>query len=219
VNPANPAAAVSAVPFAHPLLRAATPDAWVVAACRAPEILLVDHANCEKKAASTALALMFAYAEDLDLADKLSRLAREELRHYEQVAKLLRSLKITPRRLAPGRYAERMRRLVATSEPRREVDLMICGAFIEARSCERFAALGPVIGGAAGELFQGLHAAEARHYRVYLDLARRAAARAAAHTTVDLASRIDEFAAHEAALITGQDEVFRFHSGVPGPEG
>ena len=81
---------------------------------RIPEVLLIDHANCEKKAASTALALMFAYAEDLELTDKMSRLAREELRHYEQVAKLIRALKIAPQRLAPGRYATQLRRLVAS---------------------------------------------------------------------------------------------------------
>jgi tRNA 2-(methylsulfanyl)-N6-isopentenyladenosine37 hydroxylase len=197
--------------FAHPLLRAPTPDAWIAAACAAPGLLLIDHANCEKKAASTALSLMFAYAEDLDLTDRMSRLAREELRHYEQVAKLIKSLDILPQRLAPGRYAERMRRLVAKLEPQREVDLMICGAFIEARSCERFAALAPVIGGSAGDLFRGLHTAEARHYRVYLELARRAADRAA----IDLTPRIDEFAACELELITTADELFRFHSGVP----
>ncbi len=206
------AVADSAPRFVHPLLRAPTPAAWVAAACATPDVLLIDHANCEKKAASTALSLMFAYAEDLDLTDKMSRLAREELRHYEQVAKLIKSLKIVPQRLSPGRYAEGMRRAVAKSEPQREVDLMVCGAFIEARSCERFAALAPVIGGPAGELFQGLHAAEARHYRVYLELARRAAARAG----IDLASRIEEFAVREAELIASPDELFRFHSGVPG---
>ena len=171
----TPVAAGAAVP--HPLLRTPTPGSWVARACETPDVLLIDHANCEKKAASTALALMFAYAEDFDLTDKMSRLAREELRHYEQVAKLIRSLGIEPRRLAPGRYAERLRRLVAKSEPRREVDLMICGAFIEARSCERFAALGPAIGGPAGELFAGLHAAESRHFKVYWiwrDVPRRA---------------------------------------------
>ena len=68
-------------PFAHPLLRVATPAAWIHAACASQDVLLIDHANCEKKAASTALALMFAYAEDLELTDKMSRLAREELRH------------------------------------------------------------------------------------------------------------------------------------------
>jgi len=60
-------------------------------------------------------------------------------------------------------------------------------------------------------LFQGLHNAEARHYRVYLELARRAAKRAG----VPLDGRIDEFAALEAELITQPDPVFRFHSGPP----
>jgi tRNA-(ms[2]io[6]A)-hydroxylase len=201
----------TAAAFAHPLLRAATPASWVACACAQPDVLLQDHANCEKKAASTALALMFAYAEDLDLTDKMSRLAREELRHYEQVAKLIRAMKIVPQRLAPGRYAERLRRLVSRSEPQREVDLMICGAFIEARSCERFAALSDVIGAPMRELFRGLHAAEARHYQVYLKLAGRAAARA----SLDLKLRIEEFANLEAELITSADPNFRFHSGPP----
>jgi len=197
--------------FAHPLLRAATPASWVSRACATQDILLIDHANCEKKAASTALSLMFAYAEDLELSLKMSRLAREELRHYEQVAELLETLKIVPQRLAPGRYAQRLRRLVARTEPQREVDLMICGAFIEARSCERFAALSAAIGSPCAELFRGLHNAEARHYRVYLDLARRAAQRHA--RSLDL--RIEEFALLEAQLITGPDECFRFNSGAP----
>jgi tRNA-(ms[2]io[6]A)-hydroxylase len=194
------------------LLRVPTPTAWVAAACANTELLLIDHANCEKKAASTALALMFAYAEDLLLADKMSRLAREELRHYEQVAKLIGCLGMVPRRLAPGRYAEGLRRLVARSEPQREVDLMICGAFIEARSCERFAALAPAIPlEPIAKLFEGLHAAEARHFKVYLDLARRAAARA----DIDWHSRVDAFAALETELVITPDPVFRFHSGPP----
>jgi tRNA-(ms[2]io[6]A)-hydroxylase len=195
----------------HPLLRAPTPAAWIEQARRTRDVLLIDHANCEKKAASTAIALMFAYAEDLELTDQMSRLAREELRHYEQVAALMKELQVVPQRLAPGRYAERLRRLVARTEPQREVDLMICGALIEARSCERFEAVGPAIGGPLGELFAGLRAAEARHFKVYLDLARRAALRAG----IDPAARIEEFAALEADLITSRDELFRFHSGVP----
>ncbi len=197
--------------FAHPLLRAPTPASWVAAARERPDVLLIDHANCEKKAASTALALMFAYAEDLELTGQMSRLAREELRHYEQVVKLMRALQVVPQRLAPGRYAERMRRLVSRSEPQREVDLMICGAFIEARSCERFAALGDAIGAPLRELFKGLHEAEARHYQVYLRLAGRAGRRAA----LDLERRIEEFALLEAELITSADSLFRFHSGSP----
>jgi tRNA-(ms[2]io[6]A)-hydroxylase len=201
----------SAVKFEHPLLRAATPDAWVAQACAHRDILLIDHANCEKKAASTALALMFAYAEDLVLTDKLSRLAREELRHYEQVAKLMGTLKLVPQRLEPGRYAGGLRRLVATAEPKREIDLMICGAFIEARSCERFAALSASIAAPLADLFKGLHAAEARHYELYLGLAKRAAGRRG----VGIEDRIAAFAELEAELITSPDTLFRFHSGPP----
>jgi tRNA-(ms[2]io[6]A)-hydroxylase len=201
--------------FAHPLLRVPTPAGWIAEARALPDILLIDHANCEKKAASTALALMFAYAEDLELTGKMSRLAREELRHYEQVAKLIRSLGVTPQRLSPGRYAERMRRLVAKTEPQREVDLMICGAFIEARSCERFAALSKGVGAPLSDLFQGLHNAEARHYKIYLDLAGRAAKRAG----VALQARIEEFGVLEAELITSPDPLFRFHSGPPSAQG
>ena len=197
--------------FAHPLLRIATPDAWVERACAVPDLLIVDHANCEKKAASTAVALMFAYAEDLELTDKMSRLAREELRHYEQVAKLLRSLRIAPQRLAPGRYAQRLRRLVGQGEPQRQLDLMICGAFIEARSCERFAVLAAAIAAPYSDLFHALHDAEARHYRVYLGLAQRTATRMG----TDVHSRMEAFAALEAELIGSPDAQFRFHSGPP----
>jgi tRNA-(ms[2]io[6]A)-hydroxylase len=193
------------------LLSSPTPAAWVEAACTMREVLLLDHANCEKKAASTALALMFAYAENLEMADQLSRLAREELRHYEQVAKLIKALGVPPRRLAPGRYAERLRRLVAREEPAREMDLMICGAFIEARSCERFAVLTPAVGAPLAGLFRGLHEAESRHGRTYLGLARAAAARGG----FDLDARIRQFARVEDELITAPDDLFRFHSGPP----
>jgi tRNA-(ms[2]io[6]A)-hydroxylase len=174
-------------------------------------LLLIDHANCEKKAASTALSLMFAYAEDLYLTDRLSRLAREELRHYEQVAKLMRALKVVPQRLAPGRYAQELRRTVSRAEPHRELDLMICGAFIEARSCERFALLARCAPAPLGKLFESLHAAEARHQGLYLDLAGRAAER----DGLDLQRRIAEFMPIEANLISAPDPVFRFHSGPP----
>lgn len=204
------------MPFAHPLLRVPTPDPWVQRAALCRDLLLIDHANCEKKAASTAVALMFAYAEDLELAGKMSRLAREELRHYEQVIRLIRALDIVPQRLAPGRYAQRMRQLVASAEPQREIDLMICSACIEARSCERFLALAPVLGPPLGELFAALHAAEARHFRVYMDLARRAAARqGAAYGGAALDARVALFTSLEAQLITEPDEQFRFHSGPP----
>jgi tRNA-(ms[2]io[6]A)-hydroxylase len=95
---------VSELAHGVPLL-AATPAAWYVAATNQLDVLLVDHANCEKKAASTALGLMFSYADDSRLGLALARLAREELRHYEQVVALMERLSIPYARLSPSRYA------------------------------------------------------------------------------------------------------------------
>ena len=91
------------------ILRAPTPAAWVDDALGQMPELLQDHANCEKKAASTALALMFAYPEDRALAAALSRLAREELRHFEQVTRAMTAVGVPYLRLRPGRYAQRLR--------------------------------------------------------------------------------------------------------------
>jgi len=202
---------MAAVQSSAALLRVPTPERWLEQACRTPRILLIDHANCEKKAASTALALMFAYAEDTQITLGLSRLAREELRHYEQVVRLIERLGFGLERLAPGRYAQALRGAVAHEEPGRQVDLMICGALIEARSCERFAALAPRLSGPIGELFAGLEAAEARHQSLYWTLAQRAAQAA----DLDLATRLARFADLEAQLVTSPDDNFRFHSGPP----
>ena len=90
------------MPVPGNFLRAATPPAWAEAAARNWQLLLVDHANCEKKASSTALALMFAYPEDVQLSLAMARLAREELRHFEQVQKLMREQGVPMQRLAPG---------------------------------------------------------------------------------------------------------------------
>lgn len=193
------------------LLLAATPDAWLSAAVDHRDLLVVDHANCEKKAASTALALMFTYAEDEALVLALSRLAREELRHFEQVRKLARGLGVRFTRLGPGRYAERLRREVRKNEPQRQLDVLLVGALIEARSCERFHALVPVIGEPLGSFFAGLEAAESRHQSLYLTLARDHAA-AVGEPWVE---RLAHLQAVEADLVTSPDPVFRFHSGVP----
>ena len=120
------------------ILQAPTPAAWVEDALRHVPALLQDHANCEKKAASTALSLMFAYPEDRTLAAALSRLAREELRHFEQVTRAMTALGVPFARQRPGRYAQRLRRAVATSDPGRKLDLLLTSALIEARSAERF---------------------------------------------------------------------------------
>src|SRR3981081_3975477 len=116
------------------ILRAPTPQAWVATEIGRWRELLVDHANCEKKAASTALALMFAYPEDHALAMALSRLAREELRHFEQVQKMMISLGVDFERQQPGRYASGLRTALRTSEPGRKLDLLLAGGLLAARS-------------------------------------------------------------------------------------
>ncbi|HXQ64078.1 MAG TPA: tRNA isopentenyl-2-thiomethyl-A-37 hydroxylase MiaE [Steroidobacteraceae bacterium] len=193
-------------------LAAPTPVAWFEAAPASLDLLLIDHANCEKKAASSALGLIFSYAEDTALGLALARLAREELRHYEQLLRLLAAQGVPYRRLSPGRYAGELRRAIASREPARKLDLLIAGALIEARSCERFRGLVQRLPARVGEFYAGLEAAEARHTHVYLDLARVHAKRA----SLALGARFRSLAAVEAELATRPDSEFRFHSGPPG---
>jgi tRNA-(ms[2]io[6]A)-hydroxylase len=190
-------------------LLAPTPPGWFDRAVEHWQDLLLDHANCEKKAASTALSLMFSYPEDFELARHMSRLAREELRHFEQVQERIRRLGVPFRRISPSRYAEGLRKAVSREEPQRLVDLLLCGALIEARSHERFMGLIPRLPPALGEFYDSLAAAESRHATLYLDLARRHQSAA----VVD--ERLAQLASIEAGLATSPDPEFRFHSGAP----
>ncbi|MBV8784444.1 MAG: tRNA-(ms[2]io[6]A)-hydroxylase, partial [Gammaproteobacteria bacterium] len=115
------------------ILAAPTPAAWLEAAVGDWPVLLIDHANCEKKAASSALALLFAYPEDRALALTLARLAREELRHFEQVLRALRAAEVAVVRQRPGRYAQELRRALRSADPQRKLDLLLVNALIEAR--------------------------------------------------------------------------------------
>jgi tRNA 2-(methylsulfanyl)-N6-isopentenyladenosine37 hydroxylase len=191
------------------ILLAPTPVSWVEQALVSWRELLVDHANCEKKAASTALALIFAYPEDRALTSALSRLAREELRHFEQVQRMMIALGVEYSRQQPGRYGAGLRSVVRTSEPGRKLDLLLAGALIEARSAERFGLLAPLLPAPLGELYAQLGRSEARHFEDYLQWAQAAAGDA------DLDARLRTIAAREAELATSPDAEFRFHSGDP----
>jgi tRNA-(ms[2]io[6]A)-hydroxylase len=186
-----------------------TPEAWVNWALQHPEILLIDHANCEKKAASTALNLMYRYVEHPQLLKKLSRLAREELRHFEQVIAIMGRRGIDYPQLSASRYAGELRAAVRKPEPGRLVDTLLVGAIIEARSCERFAALAPHLDAELGEFYLSLLKSESRHFTDYLKLARGIA------PAEEVEQRLADLLALEAHLIQSEDEAFRFHSGVP----
>lgn len=191
------------------VLSAPTSARWFDVAAERWRELLMDHANCEKKAASTALSLIFTYADDMQLTDRLSRLAREELRHFEQVQKHMRELNVPFVRLSPSRYAEGLRRSLRNHEPQRLVDLLLCGALIEARSYERFVGLVPRLQAPLANFYAGLAESEARHKSLYLRLVE-----SRAHQ-IDWKQRLGELSAVEAELATRADPQFRFHSGTP----
>ncbi len=203
------AGAGAAVP--EQILLAETPESWVSAACERWRELLIDHLACEKKAASTALSLIFAYPEDQALTAAVSRLAREELRHFEQVQALMQELNVTHVRIAPGRYAAGLRSISRTVEPERKLYLLLSGALIEARSAERFAKLAPRLAAPLGRFYGQLQASEARHFQLYLRLAQNAAQ----PHELDWTERLRTLAEREAQLATEPDAHFRFHSGPP----
>jgi tRNA-(ms[2]io[6]A)-hydroxylase len=188
-----------------------TPEPWIREACvRLPE-LLHDHANCELKAASTALGFIYRYPEKALLAHRMSRLAREELRHFEQVRKILNDMDVPFEHVSASRYAGTLRKAVRQEEPGRLLDMLIVGALIEARSCERFAALVPHLPQDLARFYAGLLASEARHFEHYLHFARQECAVDAA----EFDRRLEELKALEAELIESPDPQFRFHSGIP----
>lgn len=173
-------------------------------------VMLVDHANCEKKAASTALNLIYRYTDNFELLNKMSRLVREEMRHFEQVIKIMKRRDIPYQHISASRYAAGLREVVRKDDPGRLVDVLIVGAFIEARSCERFAKIAPHLDNELKEFYQSLLKSEARHYQDYLALATKAAG----NESID--QRIAVISQCEQELIEAPDTEFRFHSGPVG---
>ena len=185
----------------------ATPPVWAEQAVAALPVLLNDHANCEKKAAATALGLVFRYARHSEVVVRMSRVAREELRHFEQVLAFMMRRGIPLYSVSASRYAASLRRLVRGDEPGRLVDLLVCGAYIEARSAERFGLLIPLLDAELARFYERLHVSETRHYRNYLELARGFC------STSELEERVRLFSGHERRLVTETDVEIRFHSG------
>jgi tRNA-(ms[2]io[6]A)-hydroxylase len=200
---------MAALPDLLDFLPCRTPEAWIARAQNEHDILLIDHANCEKKAASTALALMFRHVTFDQLQQKMSRLAREELVHFEQVSRLMRQRKVAYRPLSASRYASGLHQYTRKPATERLVDSLIIGAFIEARSCERFMALASHVDEVLGRFYTSLLKSEHRHFQDYLKLALLKASDA------EIFERVAFFADIESGLIQSEDEHFRFHSGVP----
>lgn len=189
-------------------LNCETPEAWVDAALENQSLLLIDHANCEKKAAATAMNLMYRHTTFPDLLSKMSQLAREELLHFQQVVEIMAARGVRYVRLSPSRYAAGLRELVDHHSRNTLVDTLIMGAYIEARSCERFACLVPRLDESLAKFYRSLLKSEARHFQDYLALAESLA-------DEDISARVATFGQREAELVTSPDREFRFHSGLP----
>ena len=170
--------------------------------------ILLDHAHCEKKAASTALSMIFRFPEYPQLMVPMSELAREELEHFEQVVALIRKRGGEFVRQEPSPYAAQLMTAVRKQQSARLLDILLCCSLIEARSCERMQLIARALAerGAASPghelhelfaLYDGLLASEARHHATYVELARDCVE----VDEAELQARLRELAEHESAVI------------------
>lgn len=199
-----------------------TPGAWCELAIENISTLLLDHAALELKAAHQAQQTIWKYGGEQseifpdprlqeELVHQMSRLAREELRHFEQVIRQLQIRGIRYRSIAASGYASALHKLLRSTEPDRLIDTLIVGALIEARSCERFYVLVEPLSAEDPELadfYGSLMRSEARHFEVYLSLVRKIG-------PPGVKDRIDELREAEGLLVFSSSPEFRFHSGVP----
>jgi tRNA-(ms[2]io[6]A)-hydroxylase len=189
-------------------LHQATAPSWVEAARRATATILLDHAHCEKKAASTALGFIFRYPERARIVAAMSRIAREELLHFERVVAELAARGQEFRRLAPSPYGAELYRCVRSWQPAKLVDELLVSALIEARSCERFRLLAEAVDDERlKELYRELGPSEQRHTVLYVELACSAAPPA------EVEARLQTLAAREAAIVAAPAAALRLHAG------
>lgn len=189
-------------------LPCATPAAWIQAALQDQETLLIDHCANELKASRNAMNLMARNPDKKDLLSKMSKLAREELVHFDQVLKIIKKRGMNYRAIKPSRYAGMLAQGIRKQEPQRLIDSLIVGGFIEARSCERFSALAPHLDQELQTFYVSLLKSEARHYSDYISLAEK-------YADESITERVAYFAELEREAIESEDSQFRFHSGVP----
>lgn len=188
-------------------LAAPTSPDWAPRALAQLDEVLIDHAHCEKKAASTAISLLFRYPDQPALCAAIPPLAREELAHFEQVLAALAARGVRYRKQTPSPYASRLVAAIRPNEPERMLDTLLCLALIEARSCERMRLLAEALGDdSLAALYRGLLASEARHHQTYVDLAHAVAPGA------PVRERLLELARHEASVLAEPSPLPRLHA-------
>lgn len=188
-------------------LRSQTSSAWIHRVEEHLPEVLVDHAHCEKKAAGTAMNLIFAYVEHVEVASALADVVKEELDHFQQVLRVLSARDILFRGQPQSPYGAGLASHIRRKEPAKVVDRLVIAALIEARSCERFLLLRDHLADRELAAFYGtLLESEARHHALYL----RLATRFAPEETVR--SRLEELAEIEAAILSSHGALPRLHS-------
>lgn len=188
-------------------LKSPTDTSWLAQVDANLEEVLIDHAHCEKKAAGTALNLIFHYVEDRELCQEMTEIVNEELEHFHMVLDLLSRRGIRFRRLKPSQYGSRLHALVRKSEPERAVDRLLVAGLIEARSCERFQALAEhVADPELATFYRSLFESEARHHATYTRLAKHFA------TEDVVEKRLAELYEAEAAIMAVREPRPRMHS-------
>jgi tRNA 2-(methylsulfanyl)-N6-isopentenyladenosine37 hydroxylase len=157
------------------MLKSQTPAGWFDVCTKDLGALLSDHMHCERKAAENALSLVRKYPHNHRFVETLARLAHEETSHVIQVTLLLEELGIAPRGDMPNHYTRGLLAEARNNEPHRRVDLMLCAAFIEARSHERLVLLAQGFtrtgNGRLADFYNVLANAEERHAQVFVELA------------------------------------------------
>lgn len=188
-------------------LKSKTSPRWIEDATRAIDELLIDHAHCEKKAAGTAMNLIFAYVDRVELVKELSLIVVEELDHFRQVLEILEARGIRFRRLKPSGYGARLAELARKQEPAKAIDRLLLAGLIEARSCERFALLAEhAPDRELADFYRSLFESEARHHSTYVRLAHAFA------SEEEVSRRLGELAEAEAEIVATGDPVTRMHS-------
>jgi tRNA 2-(methylsulfanyl)-N6-isopentenyladenosine37 hydroxylase len=184
-----------------------TPTRWLEQVEPHLELLLIDHAHCEKKAAGVAMNLLFSYVEHADLTRAMTEIVQEELDHFHQVRALLDRRGIRFYKLSPSAYGSKLHELVDKHEPRRAVDRLLIAGLIEARSCERFGLLRDRLPDRElADFYGSLFESEARHHSTYVRLAKDFM------SEDDVHHRLEELAAAEGAIIAAGEDKPRMHS-------
>jgi tRNA 2-(methylsulfanyl)-N6-isopentenyladenosine37 hydroxylase len=188
-------------------LKSTTPVSWVREVEANLDDFLIDHAHCEKKAAGTAMNLIFAQVDNVELVVPLSTMAREELEHFEAVLEILKQRGIVFRRLQPSSYGKRLAECVRKQDPLRMVDRCLVAALIEARSCERFSVLRDHLNDKGlAEFYGSLFESEASHYATYIRFAQLF------RPADEVKLRLEELSHQEAEIIERGDDFVRVHS-------